>query len=506
MFKTTLRFLLLIRLLLLFTSEGFAQDVTFVQGKEFQNKNGVFKYVIGEDKAAFYVLRQGTKGAGVQNIVEKYNSKSFQLEWSKDVSFEKDLGDKIPSDSRFLESFVTLSEGKIYFIISLLETRKNSRSVYIKSIDTNMGDAKEAAQLLMKEDHYKGLEKFDILFSQNASLVLIKGKYSNVGSDVTIKHVRLIELKNYKEIYTKEMPSADANGELKVTGVTTDNEGNLICIYAHTGKPKDPDSELLPGLGKIPLKSIEMKSFDLNIGVNNHAYLITNNLQYDKNYKYAIVTGIFIDVPCKGKKNCERKEGEFFMKIDLDQSKVVAKEHYYFDDKFHTYYRDLFDKLNTYKRLSTEVTLIDPSNENVYSISLGDRETILVTYFSKDGKLLWRNALPRGLTTSPVNGYLYAIEKGIFYMVYTDHPKNAELDIHNFKVRQVEYLSAVSRADVIGVCIDKAGNAKQKVLSSNGIGAMNFNPETIDNLSERPPVYNMRSRGKEVFIRFNFSK
>jgi hypothetical protein len=491
---------------LLFFSNGFSQEVKDVRGPEFINKNGVFKSVIGEDNSSFYVLRLGTKGAGVQNNIEKYNKKTFAFEWVKDVSFEKDLGDKIPSGDQFLKSYAILSKGKIYFIISFVEPRKNSRSVYMKILKATTGVEQGPAQLLAKEEDFGSTEKFEVSFSQDSSLVLVKNNYSQINYFYCTK-VKLFDLESTKEIFSKSMPVEDISGKLDVTSVNTDNEGNLLCVYTHTGKSKDPGIHLFPGIGKIPVNSTQMKSFDLNIGVNDHAYLTTNNLQYDKNFNYAVVTGIFIDVPCKGRKNCVRKEGVFFMKIDLNRSQVLNKEAYYFDDKLHDYYRDLFDKMNDYERLGCVASVIDKKTEDVYNIAMGLRETMLVTRFTKDGKLVWCKPLPRGKgLIDYTHGFGFSVVNKKMYFIYTDDANNMELNASDFKVGKVSLKSAVTGANVVCVSIDEGGVVQQKVLSVNERSTANFNPETIDNLSERSPIYNLKNRDKEQFVRFELPR
>ncbi|HET6226510.1 MAG TPA: hypothetical protein VFF27_09545 [Bacteroidia bacterium] len=494
----------------------------YIQGKEFDNKNGVFNYIIGENQSSFYVLRLGKKGSGVQNNVEKYNKSTFQLEWVKDVSFEKDLGDKIPSGEAFLQSYAILSKGKIYFIISILETRKNMRSVYAKTISADNGQAIGTAKLLAKEENFKATEKFSVSFSPDSSSVLIKSGFvpsERRGATTTFitapftcyKSVKLVKLDGYTDVFTKEMPLSDANGDLGITSVSTDNNGNLLCIYTHVVKEKDMFGTSAikgtkPGIGKIPASpDSKFIPFDLNVGVNDHAYLFTNNLQYDKNLNYAVITGIFIDVPCKGKKNCERKEGTFFMKIDLNQSKIITKQHYYFDEKLHQYYKDLFDRMDDYERLTTVTSVIDKQNEDVYTISWGYRETILVTRFTKDGQLVWCKPLPRGIVTYK-NGFGYAVKNGKFYMIYTDVPKNMELDINNFSVSKIKTQASASGANVVAVSIDNTGKAEQKIIRTFDKGAANFNPETIDNLLEQPPLYNLKNRDKEQFIRLEIGQ
>jgi hypothetical protein len=299
----------------------------------------------------------------------------------------------------------------------------------------------------------------------------------------------------------------DVNGALDITSVNTDNEGNLLCIYTHTGKQEDDGPLLLPGIGKIPASSNQMISFDLNIGVSDHAYLTSNDLLYDKNFHFAYVTGMFIDVPCKGKKNCERKEGVFFMKIDLDHSKILTKQAYYFDDNLHTYYRDLYDNMGKYERLGCVTSAIDKKTEDIYTVFMGLRETMMAVRFTKDGKLIWCKPLPRGKGLIDLaHGFSYSIHNKKLYLVYTDDPNNMELDPNNFKVGKVKLKAAITGANVVCVTIDDAGIVQQKVLSVNERTTANFNPAEIDNLTERTPIYNLKNRDKEQFVRIEVPK
>jgi hypothetical protein len=494
-----------------------AQNISFTQSNEFINKNGAFKYVIGENSSSFYVLRLGTKGSGVQNNIEKYNKKSYALEWVKDVAFEKDLGDKIPSGDN-QRSQVVLVKDKLYFVLSLLETRKNRRSVYVKAIRSDNGESLGPAQLLAEEEDFKSTEKFDVSFSPDTTLILIKSGIRPTESRGTqivsakflsYKYVKLFDIKTYKELFKKEMPTSDAKGELAITSVSSDNVGNLLCIYSHLDKPKDlfgtkEIRAFAPGLGKIPVNSTQLIPFDLDIKVNDHAYLLTNSLQYDKNLNYAVITGIFVDYSCK---KCERKEGTFFMKVDLNNSKILISEHHYFDDKLHQYYKDLYEN-GDYDRLLCITSVIDETNGDVYNIALGYHETILISHFSKEGKLIWAKPLPRGFityTNSMGIGFAYMVKNEKFYMIYADHQKNAEMDLANFNVKKVKLQTAVTGAAIVGVVIDNSGNAKQKVLRINEKNTANFNPGTIDNIAERAPIFNLQNRNKEQFIRFEIN-
>jgi hypothetical protein len=322
-----------------------------------------------------------------------------------------------------------------------------------------------------------------------------------MGSSISyniVYNVKLIELKDNSVIFEKEMPKKDRSGPLDVTSVTVDNIGNLLCIFTREGKSA--------GLGKIPLKSTEMNGFDLDIGVNDHAYLTSNNLQYQDNYDYAVLTGIFIDVPCKGKKNCVRREGAFFMKIDLNKPKIVSQEYQYFDDKTHEQYKDLFDAADNYQRLYCISSIIDKKNEDVYNISVGHHQAIVATRYSKDGKVIWTKVLPReGISSS--SAFAYAYENGKLFFIYLDNPKNMEnVNIKEFNIKDVKSLSAVTGAHVICISISKEGDLARTLLSENEKDTANFNPETYDNLSEQPPVYNLKNRDKEKFVRFDFTR
>lgn len=491
---------------LLLSFNTFSQEVNYLRGPEFTSQNGVFKTIIGEDKSAFYALRMGTKGSGIQNNVEKYNKKTFQMEWVKDVSFDSDLGDKLPG-SKLLTTYEILSKGKIYVILTFAYTRKNTRSAYMKVIDAANGQQQGTAKLLVHEEKYGGTDGFRVSFSKDSTLVLIKSRYDNLTSHNRYGKVNLFELASGQEIFSKDMPTEDVNGSLDVTSVNTDNDGNLLCVYTHTGTQKEGSPPLLPGIGKIPANSNKMISFDLNIGVSDHAYLTSNDLLYDKNFNYAFVTGMFIDVPCKSKRDCERKEGVFFMKIDLNRSKILTKQAYYFDDKLHDYYKNLFDNMGNYERLGCVTSTIDKKTEDVYSFFMGLRETMMVARFTKEGKLIWCKPLPRGKGLIDLaHGFSYSIHNKKLYLIYTDDPHNMELDANNFEVKKVKLKSSITGANVVSVTIDDSGNIQQKILSVNEKTTANFNPEDIDNLAESAPIYNLKNRDKEQFVRFEVPK
>jgi hypothetical protein len=493
-------------LLVIFNLQAIAQEVSYSSGTEFINKNGTFKSVIGEDKNSFYVLRLGTKGSGVQNNIEKYDRKTFQLEWVKDISFEKDLGGNIPSGDAFQQSYVVLSRGKIYFFLSLLETRNNTRSVYSKTMETAKGNILGKAELLAQESEFKDVEKLEISFSNDTTLALIKfpfrpkkriGLTNNFASTTfaCINKVKLFDLKTNKEIFTKEFPLTDSNGKLGITSAQTDNNGNLVCIYTHVTSQFEGEK---PGIAKVPVNSTELTSFDLNLGVNDHAYLISNVLQYDDNFDVAIITGVFIDVSCKGK-DC-RKEGLYYLKVDLNKSKVISAKHTYFDETMHKEYKDLFDPYSDYNRLYCVTSILDKATGDVYMISSGMREALFVNRFDKNGEVLWTKIVPRYDTKK----YAYAFKKGSLHIIYLEHPKGMEVEANSATVKSVKSFSAATGMNVVCMSFSKDGQAKKTVLFTNERDTANFIPETIDDLSERSPVYSLKNRDKEKFIRFEF--
>ncbi len=483
---------------LFLTSILYSQNASFVSGPEFINKNGVFKYIIGEDKTSFYVFRLGTKGSGVQNNIEKCNKKTFAVEWVKDISFEKDLGE-IPGD-QFQRSNIVLSRGKIYFFLSILETRKNSRSVYAKSMNCENGEVLGKAELIASEDKYGQLSLLSVAFSPDTTKALVLFNQGDGINPYYIKRVLLVELKSNKELFNKEMPVSDDKGNLQCTSVSADNKGNLSCIYSR--------KEGSPGIGKIAFSSTQLKTFDLNIDVNDHAYLTANILQYDDNFDYAIVTGVFVDVPCKKKKECERKEGNYFMKVDMNTSKIVTAKYEYFDDATHAIYKDMGDLSADYEKVFCFSSIIDKTNEDVYSMAVGKYSgIILVTRFDKVGKVIWTKALPRGQMLSH-QGFVYAFEKGSLFFIFLDNPKNLENvpDINNFLVKKIKDQGAVTGANIVCMSISKDGALKRTVIGKDEKDKANFIPDYITNLSEQPPILNLKNRDKEQYIRFEFNK
>lgn len=480
------------------TSILYSQNASYVSGPEFVNKNGIFKYIIGEDKNSFYVFRLGTKGSGLQNNIEKCNKKTFAVEWVKDISFESDLGE-IPGD-QFQRSSIVLSRGKIYFFLSILETRKNSRSVFAKSMNCDNGAILGKAELIASEEKYGGVSLLGVAFSPDTTKALVKFDQTTVGFTSFIKKVVLVDLKSNKELFSKELPVSDDKGDLECTSVSSDNKGNLSCIYSRTKGS--------PGIGKIAFSSTALKTFDLNIEVNDHAYLTANILQYDDNFDYAIVTGIFIDVPCKRDKSCVRKEGNYFMKVDMNTSKVITAKYEYFDDATHAIYKDMDDLASDYEKVFCFSSIIDKTNEDVYSMAAGKYSgVILVTRFDKSGKVIWTKVLPR--SKMPYHpGFVYAFEKGNLFFIFLDNPKNIEgiADINNFLVKKIKDQGGITGANIVCMSITKEGALKRTVLGKNEKDTANFIPDYITNLSEEPPILNLKNRDKEQYIRFEFQK
>ncbi len=435
---------------------SFSQIASFTSGPKFKSKNGDFKYILGETETSFYVLRTGTKGAGVQNNIEKYNKQNFELEWVKDASFESDLQGRIPSNDQLLHSYVTLVKDKIYFIISMVETRKNSRSVYAKALSASNGESLGAAQLLAKQDDYGGLFPLQLDFSRDKQKILI--------INYALSEMKLVEMLNFKEVFTKKIPEQTGNDAISVTSLDVDDDGNVLCIYEHTIKENGKIVEKHPGIGKIPVNSNQLLAFDLKFNVA-HAEIKSSLLQYEKNYNYAIVTGFFVDDPCKRDKTCVQKEGNFYMKIDLNNKKIVNTKVDYFDEELHTYYTSLFDYYNDGSRLN-EIASYISKNEEVYTIAKGDMKTIFVTHYSKEGKLLWRTPIP----FSPWQGvghFAYDFKNDNVYLIYLENEKNLELDLTHFDPKKLKETKYPKRSDIVAVRITKDGVATREVIGNN---------------------------------------
>jgi hypothetical protein len=471
------------------SSSLFAQHVYFTAGEKFTSKNGDFQYIIDEDKTYFYVLRTGKKGSGVQNNIEKYNKETMKLEWVKDASFESDLQARIPSDLQFLHSRVLLLKDKIYFILSMVETRKNLRSVYAKAISAETGESMSTAKLLAKQENYKDANPMEIIFSPDRQLLLIP--------NYDLARIQLIDVKTFQEIFTKKMPQGSTEDALSIWAVRTDDDGNLLCYYRNTDKERQRS-----GMGKIPVSSDKMIAVDLPLDVNDHAYLASHSTNYDKNFNYVYVTGFFTDIPCTKKEgeNCIQKEGNFYMKLDLNKGKILNKQVDYFDDGLHTYYTRLFDVYNDHSRLNV-ITSVMSKTDELFVIARGDLKTIFVTHYSKDGKLIWR----KPLSFEPFQGigdFAWALKNDDLYIVYLEHPKNLEQDVTDFDPKKLKETQYPKKAVVVAVKIDKTGNVSREIIADNKEQDVKFDFYWTASRIYDNEIYHLREGDDEKFIKF----
>jgi hypothetical protein len=334
------------------TLTAYSQDVSYSRGEEFISKDGTFKNIIGGDKKAFYIMREGNEGREGQYNVEKYNKKTLEREWITDINYESELKIK----SAFLyKPLVIIGKEEISFIFDEQGSTKDGRAVYIKSLDIKTGIQKRPIEKFFEEENTRYslslskdttllLVSYNYLFRKKVGLAKVNEIYANF---MAYSKVKLFDIKNRKEIFTKDLPLNDGERDMGCTFVETDNKGNLLCKYVHTKEEKMLSGQVYeisgvdPGIGKIPVNSTSMTAFDLNPTVNDHAYLVSSVVQYQENYNYAVITGIFVDEKCKGK--CERRAGNFFMKIDLNNSKIINKAFEYFDGNAGKVYTDLKD-------------------------------------------------------------------------------------------------------------------------------------------------------------------
>lgn len=495
-----------------------SQEVKYSRGTEFVSKNGVFVYVIGEDNTSFYVMRKGTKGTEIQNNLEKYNKKTFELDWVVDVNYGKEFNDKT-SICTFYRPDIVIGKKEISFFIVWHDKAKETLAVYIKSIDIKTGVQKRPMEMLCEDKKENVDFGYNFSFSKDTSLILVKYNHrfstkSGMLHTQTLladfncyKKVKLFDLKTREEIFTKDLPLTDGKRDLGCTSVQTDNIGNLLCIYAYTVQQEARGMVYKiaadgGGIAKMPLASKTLKLFDLNISVNDHAYLTSNVLEYQENYNYAVITGIFNDIPCKGKK-CVRGAGNYFMKVDLNTAKVITSTFEYFDEKTNKIYLDLEDYNADFKKLFAIESMIDKVTEDVYSISAGYTQTIFVTRFDKNGKVIWTRVIPR--STYTIAGFAYAIKNKNFYFMTLENPKNIEtVDIDNFEIKKVRTFSVATGQNLVCYALNKEGKLSRSLLSINEKRTANFIPSGIENLSSRSSVYQLINGKMEQFALFDF--
>ncbi len=154
----------------------------------------------------------------------------------------------------------------MYFVISIVETRKNSRSVYAKAISAETGESLNNAKLLAKEDNYNDIYPIEISFSPDRQLLLIE--------NYNLAQMQLIDLKTLQEIFVKKMPAGTQDDALSIWEVRTDDDGNLLCFYKNKDKTRQQS-----GVGRIPVGSEKMIAVDLPLDVNAHAYLASHIFQ-----------------------------------------------------------------------------------------------------------------------------------------------------------------------------------------------------------------------------------
>ena len=166
------------------------------------------------------------------------------------------------------------------------------------------------------------------------------------------------------------------------------------------------------------------------------------------------------------------------------------------------------DLSSDYEKVFCFSSIIDKTNEDVYSMAVGKYSgIILVTRFDKSGKVIWTKALPR--SKMPYHpGFVYAFEKGSLFFIFLDNPKNMESvpDINNFLVKKIKDQGGITGANIVCVSITKEGALNRTVLGKDEKDKANFIPDYIINLSEEPPILNLKNRDKEQYIRFEFQK
>ena len=318
------------------SSIAFAQ-ATMTNGPELDNdRDSQLNRMLKGDDNSFYTYRIRSKGKGTTFTVEKYDKKSLNPVFSKEINLDE--------ERRTIIEDVEYAQGNVFIFRRQYDKKTDLMSLFYQTVSSSgivSDDLKEITSIT--SDHYEFVS-FDIYPNPSNTKFLIKSSHKADKQSAYQTDFILMDASSQKKMWTKTVDEK----------LFTNSEAKNINIFnnSFTGLGKMIDIEDLGFIGlylddsdniyfgytsPAKLWTPEDERYKLTLGILNAADVVAKNIEltfdddyfvrdveFSKNNNNEIVVGGYIKDIQERKGRDLIKVGIFSFSIDLNTNKIKS--------------------------------------------------------------------------------------------------------------------------------------------------------------------------------------
>ncbi len=437
-------------------------------------------HLIRSDESGFYTLAIRTRGKGTDYYIEKYNKQGKMM-------FSQTIKD---------EPYYTLIAPKyLYLFYTTYDKDAGKKTLTYQKLSSESGEKLDEIELdeLQSDEYGTYGRRFYMSLSPDKTKLLIVPQFKWAGKPEETRF-KLYDAVTMKLIWEKQIPNEFEDYKIQTGSFHLDNEGNVLFIYQYAVVLDDfkSDDKVGGSLAVINVKSKTIHQIKISLPEDK---LLTSHIINITESGTAVVAGVFKDPPIKGKKKKgapKRRAGVYYASIDLKTAKLGNESTTYFTDGVNaklTYKFDGSDAPGDKYIHATQIVEMDKSvyfiAENNYSITVSSNNgssttnyhnELIVSKINSSGSVVWMKVIPKSTSsretgslsdeTASTNYNLLTLNSKM-YIVYLDHPKNADKTVDNYDPERLGKVLGIRGPNVVCVSIDGDGNANKNVIHEN---------------------------------------
>lgn len=476
-------------------------QVQYTPGPELDNdRDAKLNRMIGGDENSFFTYRIRTKGRGTSFIIEKYDTKKLQPQFSKEINMEGD--EKSPKIENIL-----YCKGSIYVFRRNYDKQADQMTLTYQTVSADGAvSPKQVAMTTVGSDHYEFVD-FDVYQNPSKTKFLVKCSHKpNREGDYTTDFMAFDPAAGMKKQWTKTTAQQLTSGTqaqfyrfirftplnrgiVSLVGLEFDDSDNIYYAFTEEAEGSSVSKHYQLFLGILPLTEEKPKRLELHF---DDDYLI-NDLAFSKGPGNELVVAGYIKDVIERRGRDLVKVGFFSYKIDLASVAVTSKAVTFFDDqmlaalesspKRSRYFKY---KLDYIFNIGTDVYYVgEQYNEyRVSSVSnTGSSVTeyfkyeymdVIVTKMNASGKFEWIKNVPlRNDIKLPYphvfKQYIAVPTEKSLYILCDDHPKNIErYEKESYEPSDLKSVSGIHGSNFVANQVDLAtGKIKRSVVFEN---------------------------------------
>jgi hypothetical protein len=462
-----LRSLLISSVLFFISTLSFAQ-ISIHEGIALQVEKGAeFDRVIGSDDKSFYVYRVKTHGSGTHYFVEKYDKKTLNVLFSKDIMLEAFPDANL--DPNRTGTWTIMGEDKVYVFFSVY-SKKDQRKIFVLRSISKSGQLDNFKEIDSNPE--RGAD-FYVKTTPDSSKFLIINELQLPGKAQVVK-LTLYNASDFTKLWNKTLPDGYKESGIRSSSYVVNNEGAVAFYFYYM---KDFENEEVGGAISVMSKDNDQATaVELDLPKPREPYLLVMKFKDDNELACA---GIFRDNPKRVAKDKKvRNAGIFYYFVNVTDMSLTSSGNDYFP-------AEVAEQL-TYKGAegttpgekyysSSQLEIVDGNyyllSEHGYDYSDGARyrkEIVVSKISSTEGKVEWTRLLQKNSTD---RSGLYNVlgNKGKLYVFCLEHPDVEKRFAAGkiYKPGDYPLVSGISGPNVMAYEIDEKGVVKRNVIYKN---------------------------------------